>query len=121
MKCKQSFFIHLPSGKIVTVQMNRPTKLFTLKSIIEEKTGVPSNIQCLYSGGQLIHNEFCLQNLPEDTNIQLIFRIMGGGQNCVLCKTAVGNLTCEGKLYCSQCSTKIHGTMKSEQVCTAYC
>lgn len=119
MKCKQSFFIHLMSGKIITVQLNRPTALFKLTNIIEEKTGVPTSIQCLYTGGLLIHNYLCLQNLPEGANIQLIFRIVGGGQNCVLCKTVVGNVTFEGKLYCSQCSPLIHGAMnQSKEVCT---
>lgn len=109
---KKCFFIHSPSGRITTLQLRMPFLLSKLKSIIASKTGIPPNKQHLYSEGRLLHSNLCLLNLKEGANINLLFKIVGGGQNCDICKTTLGTMKCaecEGKLHCTQCSAQRHG------------
>ena len=87
-RSKHCFFVHTPNGEVTAIHLDQPCRLSQLKTIIESQTGIPPVKQLLYSAGHRVHNDCSLHTLPEDTNIHLLFWLVGGGKEiCNASKT----------------------------------
>ena len=94
--------------------LDKNSQFSALKAIIQSNTGIPSSEQRLYSQGHFISDDCHFQNLQNEANIHLLFRIVGGRTSCDICNTAPGTLKCiqcEGKVYCDTCSAINHRDM----------
>lgn len=101
-------FVTTPSGHTDAYKVG--DNLSQLKAEIYSKTGIPPHMQRLFHKNRAILHDEALSSVPSESNINLLLRVMGGGNFCDICyDNAVYTCPdCSNKMFCTDRCTKIH-------------
>ena len=82
---RMQIFVKLLTGKTATLEAKPDISINEIKLLIEEKTGIPSNLQRLiFSGKQLEDGRNCIEyNIKRECTLHLVLRLRGGG-DCLI-------------------------------------
>ena len=108
--CKKTFFIRTPQGPVIICNVNSEggKALSDLKCEICSITGIPVHVQHLY-GQKSLGSETLLHALPDQSNISLNIKLLGGQNECEVCFGA-GEYYCTDceQYLCNECSFRVH-------------
>lgn len=77
-------FVKTLTGKTMTLDVNAADTIENLKAMIEDRDGIPSELQRLVYAGKELQDGSILSDykITKDSNIFLILRLMGAGVSC---------------------------------------
>jgi hypothetical protein len=83
-------FIRTPDGKTEIFDVNLSLSVENITHLIEDKLFVPSFFQRLYSQGECLNHDDCIEDLglKEGDTLELNYDILGGGKNASRFKKA---------------------------------
>ncbi|KAG1471853.1 hypothetical protein G6F56_001887 [Rhizopus delemar] len=74
-------FVKSLEGNTLTLDVSSSTTVSSVKSLIEEREGLPVNSQCLsYAGKPLIEGELGLYGIANNNTLTLNAELLGGGK-----------------------------------------
>ncbi|EIE75726.1 hypothetical protein G6F55_010477 [Rhizopus delemar] len=74
-------FVKSLEGNTITLDVSSNTSIAVVKSLIEEREGLPVNSQCLsYAGKPLIEGELALYGIANNNTLHLNAELLGGGK-----------------------------------------
>ena len=71
-------FVKTLTGKTITLDIVHSDDIASLKAMVEEKTGVPSNIQRLVFAGKDLEDD--KTNIEKEGMLHMLLRLKGGGK-----------------------------------------
>lgn len=82
-----SIFVKMFCGKKISLKIEQFDTIGKIKNVIQEKEGIPPEHQCLFFASKKLHDDLLMNNLKNNTTLQLTLSLQGGIENYKIVKT----------------------------------